>query len=283
MEKAFYLVTTDHLVNRLWFRDEEDFKVGMNYVAVLAVLLDIDIIAFVLMSNHVHFVLYCDRHQAEKFINQFKRKYAQYYSAKYRCKEPLRANGVDIRKVFIGDNSFEKAVAYVQMNPVGANISLDPSGYPWGTGSVFFREEPLAYRKVEDLSGKALRRLLRSHCRLPGNYRIDPRGFVSPSSYVQVEFVESIFRTPKRMHNFLKSSSKARRLNEVPSFKDQMIVEGIHSLCISLFQRNTFAELTVQDQSEVIRQVRYRFSADPNQIARVSGLSYDEVCQRLEG
>lgn len=282
MEKAFYLVTTAHLANRLWFKDEDDFKVGMNYVAVLASSLYVDIMAFVLMSNHVHFVLYSEKGQAGAFINQFKRKYAQFFSWKYQSKELLRSNGVDIQEIFIGDESFERSVAYVQMNPVGANICIDPSGYPWGTGALFFREEPLYGKRVEELSGKALKRLLHSHCSLPGDYRIDQRGFVSPASYVRIAFVESVFRSAKRMNYFLKSSSKAKRLSEAPSFNDQLIVAGIQSLCISLFQNGSFMELTPPQQSEVLKQIRYRFSADPNQIARVSGLSYDEVCQRLE-
>ena len=33
---TFFLVTTDHLETRLWFRDDEDFKSGMNLVAVTA-------------------------------------------------------------------------------------------------------------------------------------------------------------------------------------------------------------------------------------------------------
>ena len=33
-EKKIWLVSTDHLEDGLWFREEDDFKVGMNYVAV---------------------------------------------------------------------------------------------------------------------------------------------------------------------------------------------------------------------------------------------------------
>ena len=54
---SFWLVTTSHLEDRLWFRDDEDFKYAMNLVAVLSVSFPGKIICFVLMSNHVHFVL----------------------------------------------------------------------------------------------------------------------------------------------------------------------------------------------------------------------------------
>ena len=46
----FWLVSTEHLENRLWFKDEEDFKSGMNHVAILAATSTAQIMAFVLMS-----------------------------------------------------------------------------------------------------------------------------------------------------------------------------------------------------------------------------------------
>ena len=45
--KDFYLLTTEHLESCLWFRDEDDFKVAMNYVAIQAACCpDVDVLAF---------------------------------------------------------------------------------------------------------------------------------------------------------------------------------------------------------------------------------------------
>ena len=46
--KDYWLVTTEHLKEGLWFREDGDFKVGMNYVALSALFCSILIIAFVL-------------------------------------------------------------------------------------------------------------------------------------------------------------------------------------------------------------------------------------------
>lgn len=74
MDIRLWLITTDHLEDGLWFREEDDFKVGMNYIAVLAASLDIAILAFSLMSNHVHFVVLGTETDANEFINEFKRQ-----------------------------------------------------------------------------------------------------------------------------------------------------------------------------------------------------------------
>ena len=75
----FYLVTTDHLEDRIWFRDDDDFKAGMNTVAILSASAPtVHILAFILMSNHVHFVLECPYEKAKSFINAFKKYHSRY-------------------------------------------------------------------------------------------------------------------------------------------------------------------------------------------------------------
>ena len=70
---GFYFITTEHLDDRLWFKDDEDYKVGMNYVAVVSYKSGVIVVAFILMSNHVHFLIYCrNRKEAEDFINEYK-------------------------------------------------------------------------------------------------------------------------------------------------------------------------------------------------------------------
>lgn len=279
---SFWLVTTAHLENRLWFKDESDFKYAMNLVAVLSVNFPGRIISFALMSNHVHFVLQCTREQALEFMNRFKGMYSRYCTMKYGEKEMLRNNDVDIRELSLDDESFERAVAYVQMNPPAANICLEPSGYPWGTGGTFFNQNKPIYTKAGSLGVRALRVLTRSRLPVPEKYLIDERGFIVPDSYVPIEFVEKVYGTPGRMQYFLRTSSKAKRLKEGPSFKDQLVAEGLKNLCVSLFQVPGISQLEDSGKSEVLRQLRYRFSSDPNQLARVCGLQYKEVCRLLE-
>jgi len=282
--KRYYFVTTDHLKDRLWFRDEEDFRIAMGYVAIVAFLTGINVLAFILMSNHVHFVLECDRERALLFINKFKRLYAAYYRKKYGICELLRRNGVDIREVRPEDESLERAIAYIQMNSVAANICLEPSGYPWGTGNVFFNNNHFSGRNLGDISGRTRIQLLKSNVKLPPDYQIAPDGYILPESYVPVKRVEALFRTPKRMNYFLKTSSKARiRLegNPAPSFRDQIILSSCEDLCRSLFRANQIADLSSEQKAELLRQLGRRFSADLNQLCRVTGLPYAEAAKIL--
>lgn len=51
--KKYYLVTTDHLAEGLWFRDERDFIAGMNFVAIQAYKSNVTVLAFILVLRAV--------------------------------------------------------------------------------------------------------------------------------------------------------------------------------------------------------------------------------------
>jgi REP element-mobilizing transposase RayT len=290
--RKYYLVTTEHLEESLWFRDEEDFATGMNHVAIQAALSPaVTVLVFILMSNHVHFVLYGSREDVERFVNGFKGRYSQYLKRKYGTKEFLRRNGLDI-KVIAEDEaeSLERAMAYVQMNCVAANICLYPGQYPWGTGNAFFQAAgggKTGHRSLGELSGRERIRLLHSGnaIALPDEWMLSDAGYVLPESYIDVELVETTFRSPRRMQFFLNSSSKARkRLDEenLPAFRDQLILSALPELLQSLFQKPSFGALSVSEQAETLRQIRFRFSAGVHQAARVCGLTYDQAARLLD-
>ena len=307
--RKYYLVTTEHLEDGLWFRDDEDFITGMNHVAVQAALTpEVIVLVFILMSNHVHFVLYGTRREVEAFMNSFKGRFSLYLSGKYGIKEFLRRNKLDIKEISEEAEALERAMAYVQMNCVAASICLYPGQYPWGTGNTFFQAAwdgtPIGngmsqgrnigsrnqkYRRLGDFSGRERRRLLHSGAALilPDEWLLSETGFVLPESYVDVNHVESIFRSPKRMQYFLNSSSKARKRLEaedenLPAFRDQVILGAMPDLLQSLFQKPAFGALSTKEQAETLRQLRFRFSASMHQAARVCGITYAEAARLLD-
>ena len=199
----------------------------------------------------------------------------------------MRRNRVVIERISPEDESFERAIAYVQMNPPAANICLHPTGYPWGTGGVFFNTRQMKGIRLGDLSRNAIRKRLRTKRSLPADWILGEDGYILPESYVPVELVESIFRTPKRMNYFFQNSSKAKRRqefqgNDLPSFRDQVLYAALPDLCRSLFGKNNASELNGDERQELVRQLRRRFSADIHQIVRVTAFSKRDVARYLD-
>lgn len=284
----YYLISTDHLSDGVWFRDDEDFIVGMNHVAVLASHKTVFILCFVLMSNHVHFVIGCDkRKQALDFITQFKNIYSRYYCTKYRVAEFLRRNKVDIRLLPAEEEALERAIAYVLMNPVAANICTHAALYPWGSGSCYFRNTPATGQPIRSLSGRKQRALLKSNVKVDQSYCLCPSGYIMPESYICIPFVEKVFRKAGRFNYFLNSSSKAKarfesERNLVPSFRDQVLISAIGDICHTLFQKRLFNECNDREKARVAYELKRRFSADPKQIARVLGCDSKEISLWLD-
>ena len=135
--KRIYLLTTEHLKKGLWFREDEDFRVAMNFVAIqAATTLDVVVLAFILMSNHVHFVLLGTEEDVEAFINAFKQRYSMYYQRKYGVKEFLRHNGVDKQPISYSDEGPEKAISTAEiiagdLRAHGLNGDLAPVADVW--------------------------------------------------------------------------------------------------------------------------------------------------------
>ena len=284
---TFFLITTDHLETCLWFRDDEDFKAGMNHVASVAFCIGVHVLAFILMSNHVHFVLECTEEEALRFITEFKRIHSWYLRRKYGAKELLRENDVDIQELVLGNESLERAIAYVQMNCVAANICLHPTEYPWGTGRAFFQVGRADGTALGNLSGRARNRILHSRMNLPSGWLVGPDGFILPESYVNVRFVENLYRSPGRMNYFLTNSSKAKRTlarqeAELASFRDQVLLAALPDLCRSLFREKSPGQLNPDQMKTLAGQLRRRFSADPHQISRVTGIPYAELTKMLQ-
>ena len=88
------------------------------------------------------------------------------------------------------------------------------------------------------------------------------------------------------LHTNCTTIPKARRRLEaeenLPAFRDQIILSALPDLSRSLFQKESFSELSVKEKAEFMRQIRFRFSADVNQIARVCGVSYADAAKMMD-
>ena len=286
--RKYYLVTTEHLKVGLWFRDECDFRAGMNFVAIQAFESKVTVLAFILMSNHLHFVVQGRWADVKAFIDGIKSRHSKYLNHKYGTAEFLRRNKVTIEEVSTLNEGLEKAIAYTQMNCVAANICSHPSQYPWGTGPLFFNASKRSGKPLGSLSKRARIRLL--HCckeDLPADWLVTEEGYILPESYVAVAFVESCYRRVSRMSYFLVNSSKAKRRIENaddlhPAFRDQVILAALPDLYRSLFGKRCFEELTPEEQTESLRQIQRRFCSNVHQIARVTGLTYEAAARMMD-
>ena len=166
----------------------------MNYVAIEAAHHpQVVVLAFILMSNHVHFVLKGTRKDVVDFVESFKQRYSLYYQKKYGTKEFLRRNGVDIKEIPYENEAPEKVIAYVQMNSVAANICAFCNQYPWGTGNLFFNASTPKGIKIGSMSDRAKQKALHSnYTKLPDHWILGEDGYIIQGPGYPCRFARSL-------------------------------------------------------------------------------------------
>ena len=85
----FHICTDGHAINWM-FKDDEDFIAGVNRIAICKIITSISVICFILMDNHIHFVLYGSLIKCKEFINNYKRLTGKWIERKYGLNEYLK-------------------------------------------------------------------------------------------------------------------------------------------------------------------------------------------------
>ena len=282
--RKFYFLSSSHLEDKLLFQDDEDYKAGMNYVAIAALRAGVEVLVFVLMSNHVHFILWARDADARIFSEIFKRLYSGYYRKKYGIDHLLRRNNVDYREVPVRDEKLMRAIAYVIMNPVAANICLSPTTYRWGCGASFFSSRPLKGKSLSSMSVREKMRFLHSKQAPDVGWILCDEGYILPESFIRKDFVESLFGTAKRLNFFLINSAKAKKATDTwehiqPSFQDQTLIYVMRDIYSSVFRKSRWEELSISEKERLVYEMRRRLGPDPVQLSRVLGVRPDELSE----
>ena len=286
--KKYYHVYTKGLEDDVIFRDRSDYVVGMNYVAVALKVAGVDLLVFVLMSNHFHFLVYADRLSALKFIDTYKRLIARYISNTYGVAKLLRTVETGCSEVDMNDEAIKRLIAYILNNPVKAGVNCFPQNYEWGSGKCYFSNIDYTKdsRPLSELGTRERRSLLHSRAILGDNYMINSQGYVEPESYVRKDLVEKIFRSAKSFEYFLSISSRDLKRDSSEDskqvvFSDTLVLSGVNEILEKRYESLDVSELSELNRSKLILELRKVFNAPPKQLARVLGLTLREVVNSL--
>jgi len=292
VKNCWHFCTDGNAVDRL-FDDREDFKDGMNRVYSVGKKYDVAILAFCLMDTHVHFVIYGEFDECNKFIHDYIKLTSIRISNKYKEKNKLHR--IPISHQYI-DNEFylKTAICYVIKNPPVGGIPGNAYDYPWGSGPLYFRNsgewsspawtngsqsENLTFN---NLNVREKRLLLRSKkTGETGNVKIID-GIIFPGEYVAYQIVERIFKTHKSF-NFFMGITKEEDIEKrggslsLLSIPIQEMRQHRNEICLELFHIKTIRTLDTQERLKLARTLRKRFNSSPKQICRLCGLVYEEV------
>lgn len=270
---AYYHVCTDGNALAWMFKDTEDFIAGVNRIGICAFETCIQIIAFILMDNHVHFVLYGTLPKCKEFITRYKTLTGKWISSKYQLKEYLK----HLPSEFILIESEEQlldTIAYIDRNSIVAGGRYLPSEYPWGSARYMFRERRIPCgRHISEMSKKEVHESLNTWYTLPEDWMVDDQGMLIPERcFINIDFIEGLFRSPTRYlyHLSRKLEGKIEMQQGIRAFiPDKELRPVTEELAKKLFGKSKVKDLDFNSKILLARKLRYDYASTPKQISRM--------------
>lgn len=270
----YYHLTFDSLEKGQLFNNEDEYACGMNSIAIGQYIHKLSIIAFVLMVNHCHILLYGS---GEDIVNFFK-----YINR--RINEKLRAdgypplpNGYGFKLVKVEDKrQLADTIVYIARNPLKARPDITAGGYLWGSTNLIFSEISKLHEKTElgNMSGREIKRTLKTKVILPKNYLLNKSmGFILPESYVNTKKAEQALHDSWRFSSDLIRHIDAyikiaEGIGEMVTLSDGELDEIIYQNLKKHFNTNTINDLSIDDRCRLAIILKKDYRIDIKRIAR---------------
>ena len=284
----------------LIFFDAEDFIDGMNRIYILARTYNILILAFCLMDNHVHFLLYGDFKQCNLFMHEYMRRTSMHIATRHGERHKLNSVPIDYQKVD-DDVYLKTAICYIIKNPPVAGLPYTAYDYPWSSGSLYMRKSvchdcgastetmwtsPVwtmddGFSSLSDLPIKKAKGILKTNEQVSGPVKMIGR-MVFPGEYVAWQLVNAIFKTQKSYNYFMGVSresdieSRGGAISRL-SIPDAEMRQNKAAVCRELFGVETVRTLSTQQRLRLLKVLKHRYDSSPKQLSRICGLRYEEI------
>lgn len=127
------------------FYDDEDRNVFLNKLKISKKKYKYKVLAYCLMSNHVHLVISIENENLSKGIQSLIIRYASYFNKKYDRKGPFVQNRFNSKKVE-SQRYFLEVCRYVHRNPEKAGIEKTDN-YRWSSYHEYIGKEKIIDRR----------------------------------------------------------------------------------------------------------------------------------------
>lgn len=199
MKNLYHLCYTSHKEELC--RNINDYERMVYRIAQTAITTSSQILAYAVMSTHVHIILLTD--STSDFCRRLRHSYTGSFNLKYGRKGTLGEKTFYSRELR-NTPHIAAAISYVLRNPVHHNVTTNPFSYPYSTANLYFRssiERVLAETEATGISAKYKYNLNDVASPYLRNKEIKDKisflynGRVNPLSFIEVGMVESHFGT----------------------------------------------------------------------------------------
>lgn len=280
--KHFLHLHTTPIEDDVIFTDEKDFILVNNMIAISALRTGCKILAFAIMSNHLHFILEGANAECMAFFEDL---YAQLYRlfrryGKGDLVKRMRPGLTPITTL----KQLRDEIVYVIRNPFVVRHDVNPFAYRWCSGFLYFN--PMLDKggvSAATLKGRALREFTRSRLLDKIDSRILVKeGVANPASFVDYERAMEFFDNSRQfvmwvLKNVEGQVETALKYGEIPNLNDEEMTSITFKICKSVFLVSSPKELPLDKKKQLALKLKNEYYASNSQIARCANLQVSVV------
>ncbi|MBQ1169026.1 MAG: hypothetical protein II143_07980, partial [Bacteroidales bacterium] len=137
IRNCWHFSTDGNAVDAMFY-DEADFVAGMNRIYVTLKKYNVVILAFILMDTHIHFILYGEFDECNRFVHDYIRRTSWYISTRH--KQAHKLDGLPVSHQAVDTDTYLKTViCYTIKNAPVGEIAFNAWNYPWSSGALYFQ------------------------------------------------------------------------------------------------------------------------------------------------
>lgn len=281
-QSGMFFVTSDHLETITLFRDENEFVFGVNSLAICLVGKPLILLCYCLMANHMHLVLKGRYSDCLSYYDRLIGRLSQWLSKNRGIRGLLKKGNVDIQAI-LDSRQLRNYVGYTLRNPYRARID-SPLGYRWSSADVYFNpwSESRLGEPLSALPVLLVRDLMGTKDRLPDHYTMHD-GVILNYCFVDRAVVEKafgdsiLFFDTIRKYDLESIVKMASGIAETIRFSDVELMERIRSVCQNEYHVKDISGLDRKGLLLLSKTLARRFGAGKKQIARLTGLSMEDL------
>jgi REP element-mobilizing transposase RayT len=274
----YYHCATKGFDHSILFADTREFIAGMNRIGICQARLQeekVIVIAFCLMDNHVHIIMYGTREACLKWMALYHRL-TMIWQGKHRDGAPVNEEWeYDAWQIYDTEDLKEK-IAYVFRNPTVARMSYVPNGYRWSSAPLVFADssaQTIGGKKVGLLSIYESRKLFETRAILPEDWIVLPDNMIWPGCYTDSKRVEKLFGHPRAFLFFLNQNVEADINQEMYqgslSLPDADVIQMAKEQSVKLFGTDVVSSLDLTSRIQLCKVVKKKSGTSLKQLARI--------------
>lgn len=275
----FWHLYTDGTKMQNIFCSDEEFDMGMNMLAASACrAMNVRILTFELMSNHIHLILSGGKDACMELFMDYKNRIAKLFR---KCGKVIDWNSFSANILAIENlKQLRNEIAYCNRNAFVANSQYTPFSYPWGGGCEYFGHRMIAKSYYDTMTVRDMRTIMHSRDVSAFDKLKFRNGVVSISSFCNIELGMSMFQNAR---NYFYTISKnieafadiACRIRDSVCLIDEEIFSVAVKISSDMYGVNKLSLLAPDQKINLAKELRYKYLASIQQLRRILRLNAD--------